>query len=87
MAQRMPQSVDDGALLDQALDNPLLAHFIDVNDADMAELAIDVSYSSDRRTVVMEAANKQHIAGTESRQVVCIERRRHDGIDRPGKGF
>ena len=54
---------------------------------DMAELRVDVADAGDRRAVVMQAAQQQHVAGPERRSVVGVEVRRQQRIDEPRKAF
>ena len=63
--QRLVERVDDGAFLDQGLDHPLLAGLVGVNDAQVAELRVDVADAGDGRAVVVHAAHQQKVAGLE----------------------
>ena len=52
VGERAAEHVDHGAVLDQAFDDEVLAALVDMNDRDVAELAVDVADAGDGRAVV-----------------------------------
>ena len=62
MRKRMRQRVDNRAVFNQALDHNVLAGLIDVDHADMTELAINVTNSGNGGAVVGMTAHEHDIA-------------------------
>ena len=79
--QRLVERVDDGAFLDQGLDHPLLAGLVGVNDAQVAELRVDVADAGDGRAVVVHAAHQQKVAGLEGQVAAGGEGGIEQGIE------
>src|SRR5690606_41910975 len=63
----------DGAILDQRLDDPVLAVRVDVDDGDMAELGVHVADAGDGGAVVGTAAHQDEIARAERNVVPGVE--------------
>ncbi len=81
MVQRFRQRINARPVLDQAFDHPVIAGRIDIDDADMAELTVDVTDAGDSGAVVRHAANEDDIAGAEiPRGAVPVERVVHQRV-------
>ncbi len=85
--ERLGERIDDGAVLDQAFDHPVVARIVDVDDADVTELAVDIADAGDRGAVVGLAAHEDDVARLKRQRgavaVVGVVDQRI--VDRPGE--
>ena len=61
MFERLGERIDDGAVFDQTFDHPVLAGLVDVDDADVTELAVDIADAGDRGAVVGLPAHQDDV--------------------------
>ena len=61
MFERLGERIDDGAVFDQTFDHPMLAGIVDMDYADVTELAVDIADAGDGGAVVGLATHQDNI--------------------------